>query len=239
MQLYDMHSHILPGIDDGAQSVEQSLVILNELKKQGVTNVCLTPHFYTNEISAADFAQERQQAVEKLMPHIPEGMRVAVGAEVYVSRYLFNGDDFSCACLGNSHYILTEFAYTSQFTSHTMEYFVRLIENFNMIPILPHIERYPALVNNPSLIAELKDMGVVIQTNTNSYTKKAPFFSKLKLIKLIKGGFIDVLGSDSHSLSHNDPRTFTEALEFISSKCGQSAVRKMMSNAEEIFNSAL
>ena len=44
MQLYDMHSHILPGIDDGAPSVEKSLVILNELKKQGVTNVCLTPH---------------------------------------------------------------------------------------------------------------------------------------------------------------------------------------------------
>ena len=54
MQLYDMHSHILPGIDDGAPSVEKSLVILNELKKQGVTNVCLTPHFYTNEISAED-----------------------------------------------------------------------------------------------------------------------------------------------------------------------------------------
>ena len=60
MQLYDMHSHILPGIDDGAPSVEKSLVILNELKKQGITNVCLTPHFYTNEISAEDFAAKRQ-----------------------------------------------------------------------------------------------------------------------------------------------------------------------------------
>ena len=59
MQLYDMHSHILPGIDDGAPSVEKSLVILNELKKQGVTNVCLTPHFYTNEISAEDFAAHK------------------------------------------------------------------------------------------------------------------------------------------------------------------------------------
>ena len=224
MQLYDMHSHILPGIDDGAPSVEKSLVILNELKKQGVTNVCLTPHFYTNEISAEDFAAQRQHAV---------------GAEVYVTRYMFNGDDFSCACYGNSNYILTEFAYTSQFSSHTMEYFVKLTENYNMIPVLTHVERYPALINDPSIIGELKDMGVIIQTNTNSYTKKASFFSKLKLIKLIKGGYIDVIGSDAHSLTHNDPRTFTEALDFISAKCGQSTVRKMMSNAEEIFNSAL
>ena len=239
MQLYDMHSHILPGIDDGAQSVEKSLVILNELKKQGVTNVCLTPHFYTNEISVEDFAAKRKQAVAELMPHIPDGMNVVVGAEVYVSRYMFNGDDLSCACFGNSNYILTEFAYSSQFTSHTMEYFVKLTENYNMIPILPHVERYPVLISNPSIIGELKDMGVVIQTNTNSYTKKASFFSKLKLIKLIKGGYIDVIGSDAHSLHHNDPRTFTEAIDFISAKCGQSAVRQMMSNAEEIFNSAL
>lgn len=239
MQLYDMHSHILPGIDDGAPSVEKSLVILNELKKQGVTNVCLTPHFYTNEISAEDFAAQRQQAIDKLMPHIPDGMKVVVGAEVYVTRYMFNGDDFSCACYGNSNYILTEFAYTSQFSSHTMEYFVKLTENYNMIPVLTHVERYPALINDPSIIGELKDMGVIIQTNTNSYTKKASFFSKLKLIKLIKGGYIDVIGSDAHSLTHNDPRTFTEALDFISAKCGQITVRKMMSNAEEIFNSAL
>lgn len=239
MQMYDMHSHILPGIDDGAASVEKSLVLLNELKKQGITNVCLTPHYYSNEISAYDFAEKRKQAVDKLMPHIPEGMKVVVGAEVYVSRYLFNGDDFSCACYGNSRYILTEFAYTSQFSSHTIDYFVKLIENYNMTPILPHIERYPALINNPSIIAELKDMGVVIQTNTNSYTKKASFFSKLKLIKLIKGGFIDVLGSDAHSLTHNDPRTFTEAVDFIAVKCGQSAVDRMMNNAAEIFDSAL
>ena len=68
MQLYDMHSHILPGIDDGAPSVEKSLVILNELKKQGVTNVCLTPHFYTNEISAEDFALRSIMISKIIMP---------------------------------------------------------------------------------------------------------------------------------------------------------------------------
>ena len=56
MQFYDMHSHILPNIDDGAKTLEDSLKLLSCLEKQGVTNVCLTPHFYTNEISAEDFA---------------------------------------------------------------------------------------------------------------------------------------------------------------------------------------
>lgn len=239
MQMYDMHSHILPGIDDGAQNVEKSLEILNALKAQGVTNVCFTPHFYTNEISAADFTAKRQKAVETLMPHIPEGMKVVVGAEVYVTRYLFSGDDFSSACYGNSRYILTEHSYSASFSNHTMSYFIKLIEHYNMIPVLPHVERYSVLMNDPAIIGELKDMGVVIQTNTNSYTKKAQFFSKHKLIKLIKGGFIDILGSDAHSLTHNDPRAFGEAVDYISSKCGQETVEKMMKNAEKIFNSAL
>ena len=55
MQLFDMHSHILPNIDDGAKTLEDSLKLLSCLEKQGVTNVCLTPHFYTNEISIEDF----------------------------------------------------------------------------------------------------------------------------------------------------------------------------------------
>lgn len=64
MQLFDMHSHILPGIDDGAETVEDSLELLSCLEKQGVTNVCLTPHFYTNEISLEDFIAERAEKFE-------------------------------------------------------------------------------------------------------------------------------------------------------------------------------
>lgn len=74
MQLFDMHSHILPGIDDGAKTVEDSLELLSCLKNQGVTNVCLTPHFYTNEISLEDFIAERAEKFEKFKPHIPNGM---------------------------------------------------------------------------------------------------------------------------------------------------------------------
>lgn len=59
-----MHSHILPGIDDGAKTVEDSLELLSCLKNQGVTNICLTPHFYTNEISLEDFIAERAEKFE-------------------------------------------------------------------------------------------------------------------------------------------------------------------------------
>ena len=87
MQLFDMHSHILPGIDDGAKTVEDSLELLSCLKNQGVTNVCLTPHFYTNEISLEDFIAERAEKFEKFKPHIPNGMNIVLGTEVYVTSF--------------------------------------------------------------------------------------------------------------------------------------------------------
>lgn len=239
MQLYDMHSHILPGIDDGCQTVEKSVEVLNALKKQGINNVCFTPHFYTHHLSATDFLKKRDEAFEILKPHIPDGMRVLVGAEVYATRFMFNGDDFSGACLGKSRYIMTEHSYEARFTEHTMRYFQRLIEEYNMIPILPHFERYITLMDDPSIIYELKDMGVIIQTNASSYSKDTSFFAKRKRIKLIKEGLVDIIGTDVHSLRRNTPEAYTEAIEYISQKAGQDVVEKLMSNAEEIFKAAL
>lgn len=239
MQLYDMHSHILPGIDDGSKSIEESVELLNALKKQGVNNVCLTPHFYTHHLSAEDFLKKRDEAFETLKPHIPKDMRVLVGAEVYATKFMFNGDDFSGACIGKSRYIMTEHSYNARFTEHTMGYFQRLIEEYNMIPILPHFERYTTLMDNPSILRELRDMGVVIQTNASSYIKKTSFFAKHKRIKFIKDGLVDILGTDVHSMTRNNPEAYTEAVEYISQKAGQEAVEKMMLNAEKIFEAAL
>ena len=76
MNYFDMHSHILPGVDDGCKTVEQSLELINIHLKNGVKNICLTPHYYSNEISLEDFADARDEAFEKLKPRLPEGVTV-------------------------------------------------------------------------------------------------------------------------------------------------------------------
>ena len=93
MELFDMHSHILPGVDDGCKTVEDSLKLINIHIKNGVKNIALTPHYYSNEISMDDFIANRQEAFETLKPFLPDGVSVCLGAEVYVSRYLFNNTD--------------------------------------------------------------------------------------------------------------------------------------------------
>ena len=218
MQLFDMHSHILPGIDDGAKTVEDSLELLSCLKNQGVTNVCLTPHFYTNEISLEDFIAERAEKFEKFKPHIPNGMNIVLGTEVYVTKYLFNNENIKGINYGNSNYILTE---------------------QGLIPVIPHVERYSFLVDNPDVIEDLKRLGVVIQTNISNYTKKAPMMKRRRMLKLVSAGLIDIIGTDAHSLNHNTPELYSDAIECIAKKCGRQAVDRLMKNSEKIFNAAI
>lgn len=239
MQFYDMHSHILPEFDDGAKSVQEALDLISVLKKQGVNNICLTPHFYTHEMSLEDFVKSRNEAFEKFKPYIPEDVNIVLGTEVYITRYIFGNDDLSELSYGNSRYILTEFGYNSSFSENTMNRFYSFINDYDLIPVIPHVERYQTLMENPSIIEELKDIGVVIQTNITNYTKKASMFRRRKLLNLISKGLIDIIGSDAHSLSHNTPEVYREAINCISSKCGRQVVAEMMEKSKEIFENAV
>ena len=114
-----------------------------------------------------------------------------------------------------------------------------LIQNHGLTPVLPHVERYHKLIDHPDMIAQLKDIGILIQTNISCYTQSASFFKKRKMLKLIDRGLIDILGSDTHSMTHNPPDVFREALQTITQKCGPRAVNRMMDNAEKIFTEAI
>ena len=238
MQLYDMHSHILPSFDDGAETVEDSLALIDSLKQQGISNISLTPHFYTHEMSVADFLEKRNAAFETFRPHIPSGVNIVLGCEVYVTHYLFNDDNLTGLTYGKSRYILTEFAYSSNFGGKTMNMLDALWSNHRLIPVIPHVERYDYLMNNPDVIEDLKEHGILIQTNISNYANKAAFFRKRKLLRYIANGLIDILSSDAHSFTHNTPEVFTQAMNTISQKCGDSRLSDMMENSAKIFRAA-
>lgn len=238
MELYDMHSHILPAFDDGAKTVEDSLELIGHLRRQGVRHICLTPHFYTYDLSYDDYLVKREKAFQKFLPHIPEDISVVLGCEVYVTEYLFNNSDIAGVAYGNSRYILTEFPYELTLDDRTMQQFYMLTQKYRLTPVMPHIERYPYFIDHPEAIGTLKDMGAVIQTNISNYVKGAPLFRKRKLLKLIERGFIDILGSDTHSMHHNPPDVFAEAVDTIGKKCGADTVERMMATAGKIFRRA-
>ena len=134
-----MHSHILPNFDDGAKSVEESLTLIDALRKQGIRNICLTPHFYTNEMSLEDYLVSRQEAFDAFAPYIPDDINIVLGSEVYVTEYLFNNNDLSGITYGNSRYILTEFPYSMRFEEKAMQRIYMLMQNFKLRPVIPHV----------------------------------------------------------------------------------------------------
>ena len=238
MDLYDMHSHILPDFDDGAKNVKESLTLINKLRKQGVKNICLTPHFYTNELSYDDYLEQRNRAFEKFLPYIPEDINIVLGCEVYVTDFLFNNEDLSGITYGKSRYILTEFPYNTHFSERTKQRLYMLIQNHGMRPVIPHVERYKFLMDHPDAIAQLKDLGIVIQTNVSNFAKDGSFFRKQKLLRFIKRGLIDIIGTDTHSMTHNPPTDYREAMQTITQKCGSREMKRMMDTAAHIFERA-
>ncbi len=231
---YDMHSHILPEMDDGSKSVEMSLEIIEKLRAQNVKNICFTPHYYTNEESMYKFLERREESLAKLKPVLPNDVNICVGAEVYVTEYLFNNDDLSGICYGNSKYILCEFPFSSHFSERTMEYFYKLKGNYGLKPVLTHIERYEHLMADEGLVEELCDEDIIIQTNVGAFKG---FSQKRRLLKYIKRGYIDIVGTDCHSLTRGNPDEYTPTMELIKNKCGQEYVDHIINTSAEIFGS--
>lgn len=228
--LYDMHTHILPGIDDGAKSVEDSLTLINKLRRAGVSHICLTPHFYTHKESIKDFLARRNKAFAELSSYVSDDVTLYLGAEVYVTKYLFsNEDDLKSVCYSGTKYMLTEFPYSSTFEGESMVFINKLLNNYGITPVLTHVERYPYLLKHLDVVEELIDMGVIIQSNACSFSE---FPLKLKLTKMLKKGYIHIIGSDAHSTNRNSPDFINNLNELIDKKLG-SDVKSLINNTSK------
>lgn len=232
MEFYDLHSHILPEMDDGSRSVEMSLEIIDRLRAQNVKNICFTPHYYTHEESMKTFLERREESFAMLRPHLPDDIKVCLGAEVYVTDYLFNNDEIKPVCYSGGNYILVEFAFGATFTGKTIDQLNRLRNNYGLRPVLTHIERYEHLMADEGLVEDLVDDGVIIQTNVGAFKG---FSRKRRLLRYIKHGLIDVVGTDCHSLNRGNPDEYIGTIELIREKCGEEYVRHIVETSKKIF----
>ncbi len=235
MKKYDMHSHILHNIDDGSQDIDVSLVLLDRQWLQGVTHLMLTPHFYTNDTLmnlqiVAEYLGYRQHQFNEIINAYKGKIKVKLGCELHLTPHIFNAEDISAFCYQDTNYLLTEMPYGCDFKNPDIEMLKETIHRYNIIPVLAHIERYPALFNNKKLIASLIDMGCMIQINTECLTK---FTTRKKAFNLINNGYVHILGSDIHSSIRGCD--YGKGMEMLSYYCDKEAVQKIMDNAEKIF----
>lgn len=231
MRSFDMHTHILPHIDDGAKTLEDSILLVNELSSQGVTDIALTPHYYTHRESMEDFLSKRKKSFEEFSKEKFEHINFYLGAEVFFTEYIFNVDTLLPVCYNGTNYMLTEFSYKCDFGEKTLDNINRLKGKYGIIPVITHIERYDALLKNADTIEELRDLGCLMQINLKSLRK---FSVKRRIFKHIKNDMIDIVGTDTHSL--NRGLFYSEGMDIINKKFGSEICEQLNQNALNILN---
>ena len=228
--LVEMHCHIIPGIDDGSHSIKTSLEMIERLKEQGAHTIVLTPHYYSDEISLDDFLKRRDKAFNLLLKELPSGSpRLIPAAEVYISDYLLNNESIKDICIGSSDYALIEHSFSAEFDDDDFNRLSNLYCDYGIRPVLAHIERYPALMNDKYKLDALIEMGCIPQANISSFASGSRIIRK-KLFKLLAEDKIQLIGSDCHNLDSRPPE-FEDGIKAIIKKCGQETVDRLIANA--------
>lgn len=234
--MFDVHCHMLPGIDDGSKDVNMSLEMIRRSVEQGIEGIVFTPHFYADMNSPETFLKNRARALAELEENLYQLQNVpayTVGAEVHYFRGMSRVDDLEKLCFGKSDYILIEMPFRDWQPS-----FVDEIEEISKVlglrVIIAHIERYfdqdKRLVNR---ILENPDL--LIQCNAEFFIER-PTYSKA--IRMMKKGRIDLLASDSHNLTSRRPN-IGEAVEIIGKKDKKGALEHIQHIGSRIFRAAL
>ena len=193
--MIDFHTHLLPGIDDGSQSIEETFQILDKQEMAHIKTIIATPHFYPDQ-KLDSFIATRKEAYTSIEGVIQDKcMEVRLGAEVLLSVDTYKLEDLEKLCIEGTHYILVELPY-SHWSDWVYTSVEKLITVKGLRPILAHVERYDTVSDDPNRLGPFLEMGCILQANAISLH---PESSKRKLtLKLAKHGFIQLLGSDVH-----------------------------------------
>lgn len=190
--MIDLHSHLLPGVDDGSRSVAQSVGVLRELAAQGVTDVCLTPHLSASRAETG-IPSTHDAAFEALRVEAPPEIRLHRGAEVMLDRPLGPGAASNRGItLGGSRYLLVEFPRIVP--GGTVAIALRQVASCGLVPLLAHPERY----NSCSVAAAQgwQKAGAIMQVDAN--TLLAPTARGERARQLLAAGCVSVLAADNH-----------------------------------------
>lgn len=203
-EFYDIHTHILPGIDDGCRTAEESAAVLREEIRQGCAGVIATPHYYSKE-SITDFVVKRERSFEELKKVLGKDLegwekRIKLGAEVAYTPSIAKDQDLGLLRLGGSDYILIELPFR-EWDSRVIQD-IRLINSYHgLTPVIAHIERYRKYVSK-KMLRQLIEEQVVTQINAGMFSG---FFDRITAGKWIRENRIQLIATDTHNIEKRPP----------------------------------
>ena len=221
--MIDIHTHILPNIDDGSKSIESSLDMLEQSIDQGVTDIVMTPHCKgeykcDKQTTIDNFENFKLKVKEKGL-----AVNLYLGQEVFIEpNYKRQFMDGNFLTIANSKYVLIEFAYTGYIDAPEIIYeIIRL----GYKPIIAHVERYDSI--DLKDLFEIKELGGYIQINATSLVemKISKIHRRAKI--LLKCGLVDFVASDVHE---NRKNNLQKASKYVEKKFGKYIKDNLFTN---------
>ena len=231
--MIDFHSHILPEMDDGSQSPEESVQMLESCREQGIDCVILTPHFYANRDNPEHFLEKRARSFDKLrlaMQEKESPILIQV-AEVEYFEGITAMQQLDDMRIGNSKGLLIEMPFRP-WSKRMISDIIEIHNRRNFRVVLAHIERYMKM-QDPETLVSLIQAGIRMQSNASFFTDG--HFTARRALKAFDQGFIHLLGSDCHNMTTRKPN-LRGACEYLVKKRGRDALMHIMSRAANIIS---
>lgn len=234
--MIDVHSHILPNIDDGSRSIEETFNLIKEAKEAGFEGIVCTSHYMENYYETN--RPEREvwiNAIHENLENKNIDMNLYLGNEIYMSDNIIELlEDGKATTMNDTSYVLFELPMNVEpMNLYDMVY---EMQQYKIVPILAHPERYSFVQTDPELIYDLIDKGVLMQANYGSiigqYGKKAQMIVQ----KFLENNMIHMLGTDVHRQNTIYPKIPEIILE-LKSLIGEEKVKELTTiNPELVIN---
>lgn len=223
----DIHSHILPGVDDGSKDMEMSIRMLHIAEKNGIGQIILTPH--NKPMHKNIRPEELREAVKKLQQAAGNaGLSIELypGSELYYRSGILKELELGKACtMADSSYVLVEFGPMDEFDYIRNGIYQIMTNGFYVI--LAHAERYRSVCSDIEHVYDLVNMGCYIQLNAESIMGKAGNEAKHFTRQLLKCRLAHFVATDCHSDNKRSP-VLADCAKYIEKKCGEEYRRRLL-----------
>lgn len=236
---FDIHCHILPGIDDGAENMTETIKMLRIAYKEGIRNIIATPHYHPRRGHARveqvlEVLEQMKQVMEEKFPD----MNLYQGQEIYYCHDVLEKlKNKELLTLQNSQYVLVEFSVGTEIRKIKEGLNGLLMQGYS--PILAHVERYELLIKDMEAIEELAAAGVYLQVNGGTLMGQMGGNRKRFVRKLLKAKLVSFMASDAHDSVRRAPQ-LSKCVEYVTKKYGKEMARQIFySNPQKVIDNKI
>ena len=229
--MIDIHSHILPGLDDGAKDMETAVEMARIAVEDGIEKMIATPHIFRGGAApnGLDKVNNTRESLQRALRENDINLEVFQGAEVHVSHNLIEKikSQRDILVLNHSAYMFVEFPAEHVFSGAKELFFELMTES--IVPIIAHPERNSVFRRNPKLLFELIQMGGLAQANSGSFTGLYGSRAQESVFTFLDADLIHFIATDCHSIRSSAPR-LSETARLVEERAGRDKAKALVND---------